>query len=134
MSTFPAVVEHLPLWPTAQMDQPLLGVLSYQADDPYAVRLAFVDPDGSETPCVYAFAPELLTRALAEGLDEPVSDGEVWIAPTELAERMALSLFAPDLLAESGGRFELLVERARLQAIAEQVARVCELAGLAVGS
>ncbi|MEU8364911.1 SsgA family sporulation/cell division regulator [Nonomuraea sp. NPDC048882] len=133
MSTVPAVVEGLTLWPITELDRPLVAVLSYQAGDLHVIRMAFVDANEHETPCIYTFLPELLTEAL-EDLAEPAGHGEVHIGPTEVPGRLLLSLAAPDLLRESGGRFELLVERARLQAIAEQIAALGALAGLGVGA
>ncbi|MEU4234376.1 SsgA family sporulation/cell division regulator [Nonomuraea sp. NPDC026600] len=138
MSTVPEMVEDLTLWPATELDRPLVAMLSYRADNPHVVRMAFVDACEHETPFIYTFAPGLLARALGEDLTqdlaEPAGDGEVHIGPTEVSGRLVLSLIAPDLLRDSGGRFELLVERARLQAVAEQIAAVRDLAGLGVGS
>ncbi|GAA4931774.1 hypothetical protein HD597_012885 [Nonomuraea thailandensis] len=120
VSTLPTLVEGLVLRPLAEPDAPLVAVVSYQADVPFLLRLAFVDAHRRETPFVYTLPTDVLTEALAEDLTAPAGDGEVLIGPSPEPGQLVLSVPAPDASAE-GGRFELLVERARLQAIADQL-------------
>jgi hypothetical protein len=65
---------------------PLVAGLSYSADDPYAVRLAFhVDTDA---PVEWTFARELLTT----GLTCPAGDGDVQVWPAMPGRREVLNI------------------------------------------
>jgi Streptomyces sporulation and cell division protein, SsgA len=70
---------------------PLTASLHYQADDPYAIRMAF--HVGMDEPVEWIFARNLL----AEGLTEPAGEGDVrvWPAATENHRVLNISLSSP---------------------------------------
>jgi hypothetical protein len=70
---------------------PLVASLSYSADDPYAVRMAF--HVGTDEPVEWTFARELL----ATGLTRPAGDGDVhvWPAPPARREVLNIALSSP---------------------------------------
>jgi hypothetical protein len=56
---------------------PLVASLCYNADDPYAIRMAF--HVGTDEPVEWIFARDLL----AVGLEGPAGEGDVHVWPTE---------------------------------------------------
>ncbi|MBG0828208.1 SsgA family sporulation/cell division regulator [Planomonospora sp. ID67723] len=109
----PCVVEGLTLWPVEAPDQPLMAVVSYRADDPYAVRLAFLAGDGRET-FDYLFARELLIDGLDLDQCEPLGLGDVRVGPAPAGDWLVLSLPGVD-----GEWFELYATRAHLAGFVE---------------
>src|SRR4051812_10480895 len=70
---------------------PLLAGLSYTADDPYAIRIAF--HVGNEEPVEWIFARELLTV----GIVRRVGDGDVrvWPSTTDGERKLSIELSSP---------------------------------------
>ncbi|MFI6682916.1 SsgA family sporulation/cell division regulator [Streptomyces sp. NPDC050485] len=73
--------------------------LTYEAADPYAVRMTFHLP--GDTPVTWAFGRELLL----DGINRPTGDGDVRIEPTE-----------PDELADVRIRLQVGADRALFRA------------------
>jgi hypothetical protein len=65
---------------------PLVASLSYSADDPYAIRIAF--DVGTAEPVEWIFARELL----ATGLAYPAGDGDVQVCPAPPGRRDVLNI------------------------------------------
>jgi Streptomyces sporulation and cell division protein, SsgA len=65
---------------------PLAASLSYSADDPYAIRIAF--HVGTDEPVEWIFARELL----ATGLAYPAGEGDVQVCPDPRGRRDVLSI------------------------------------------
>jgi Streptomyces sporulation and cell division protein, SsgA len=65
---------------------PLVASLSYSADDPYAVRMAF--HVGTDEPVEWTFARELL----ATGLTCPAGEGDVRVWPASPGRREVLNI------------------------------------------
>jgi hypothetical protein len=70
---------------------PLVASLSYSADDPYAIRMAF--HVGTEEPVEWIFARELLTAGLAGPAGE--GDVQVWPSADRGEEVLNLALSSP---------------------------------------
>ncbi|MFC9154680.1 SsgA family sporulation/cell division regulator [Streptomyces bauhiniae] len=71
---------------------PLRMDLSYEPDDPYAVRVSFTYP-GTEQGVGWVMGRDLL----AEGLDGPAGEGDVQIWPVrEAGERLVYIRLSPD--------------------------------------
>jgi hypothetical protein len=65
---------------------PLVASLSYGADDPYAIRMAF--HVGTDEPVEWIFARDLI----AVGLEGPAGEGDVQVWPTEDHGRELLNI------------------------------------------
>jgi Streptomyces sporulation and cell division protein, SsgA len=70
---------------------PLVASLSYSAEDPYAIRMAF--QVGTDEPVEWIFARDLL----AVGLEGPAGEGDVQVWPAEEhgSEVLNLALSSP---------------------------------------
>ncbi len=90
-----AVPMELRLQVPSQQSLPLPVYLRYCVDDPYAVSVAFQGPDEEVT---WVFARDLL----ADGLDQPLGDGDVTVRPHRHDGRdvLVIGLASPDGAAE----------------------------------
>lgn len=70
---------------------PLLAGLSYTAEDPYAIRMAF--HVGNDEPVEWIFARELLTLGIARRVGD--GDVQVWPARSEGERTLHISLTSP---------------------------------------
>ncbi|WP_283133107.1 SsgA family sporulation/cell division regulator [Rhizohabitans arisaemae] len=70
---------------------PLLAGLSYSAEDPYAIRMAF--HVGNDEPVEWIFARELLTVGIVRKVGE--GDVQVWPARTERERTLNICLTSP---------------------------------------
>jgi hypothetical protein len=68
---------------------PLVASLSYCADDPYAIKMAF--HVGTDEPVEWIFARELL----AAGLEGPAGEGDVQAWPEDYDDVLNLALSSP---------------------------------------
>jgi sporulation and cell division protein SsgA len=68
---------------------PLMASLSYCADDPYAIKMAF--HVGTDEPVEWIFARELL----AAGLEGPAGEGDVQVWPEDYDDVLNLALSSP---------------------------------------
>ncbi|WP_031171844.1 SsgA family sporulation/cell division regulator [Streptosporangium roseum] len=109
-----SVTQGLTLWAADRPDYPLAAVLTYSADDPYAVRLAFVQ--GSRETVAYVFARGLL----ADGLYDPVGEGDVMVGPHEDHEPYLVITLRP----EDGYPFALYVVRSQIEAFVDRAYRL----------
>ncbi|MBB2742894.1 UNVERIFIED_ORG: hypothetical protein FHR35_002716 [Microbispora rosea subsp. rosea] len=75
----------LTLWNVDRPEEPIVATAVYSPADPYAMRLSF---PGLGEPWTFARA------LLAEGLEEPVGDGDVRIAPAEAEDWIEIVLFS----------------------------------------
>ncbi|GGP97394.1 SsgA family sporulation/cell division regulator [Streptosporangium pseudovulgare] len=80
------ITQDLTLWAADRPDCPLAAVLSYDAADPCAVRLAFVQ--GHRETVVYGFARDLL----ADGLHGPAGQCDVIVGPHEHGTHLVVVL------------------------------------------
>jgi len=96
---------------------PLLAGLSYTADDPYAIRMAF--HVGNDEPVEWIFARELLTLGIAQRVGD--GDVKVWPARSGGERILHISLTSP---------FGQALFEVPLQPLTEFLRRTCELVPL----
>lgn len=84
------VTEPVELWPATPdaVALPISARLDYDAADPFAVRLAFPSPGGTDG------ITWVLSRALLlDGIDKPTGCGDVHIAPADAEDWATITLY-----------------------------------------
>lgn len=85
------IVHALTLWPAGMPENPAAALLTYDATDPYAARLAFVR--GNRETVAYVFGRDLL----AKGLYDPAGEGDVMVGPHDECEHYLVLTLTPDV-------------------------------------
>ncbi|MFE3454993.1 SsgA family sporulation/cell division regulator [Nonomuraea sp. NPDC059194] len=108
------IAKGLTLWPADRPDYPMGATVHYQASDPYAIRLAFVQ--GSRETRSWTFGRELL----AEGLSCRAGEGDVTVAPHEDVDDYLTLTFTP--APEDGGYpIALYAKREAVERLVDEV-------------